>query len=87
MASFINDFLGMSFFSYIYLNFPGNPIAIGIAYLIALILSQSTLNPVLDILKTMTGVMPSSELIPRIIALIAGGLTGLEVYKRMKIKF
>ena len=87
MNSFINDFFGMWLFTYIFLNFPGQPVAIAIAYLIAIVLSKATLNPILDIIKVMTGVMPASEIMPRIISLLAGGLAGLELYKRMKIRF
>lgn len=88
MYNYLVEFLGTVFFVYIILA-TGNPLAIGAAFALILLLtsniSQGFLNPAISIVMVSVGKLDSKELIPYIIAQTLGALVALEIYKRVKI--
>ena len=85
MYNYIVEFLGTIFFVYVILA-TGNPLAIGAAYALVLLLtyriSSASINPVVTITMAAAGKIPPSEIIPYCIVRILGGLVALEIYKR-----
>jgi len=88
MREYLVEFLGTTFFVYVILA-TGNPLAIGAALALVILLTQSIsrgyLNPAISIVMASSGVISTSELIPYCIAQILGALVALEVYKRYKM--
>ena len=88
MYKYFVEFLGTTFFVYIVLA-TGNPLAIGAALALAILLTSNIsggyINPAVSIVMAASGKIPTSELIPYIIAQVFGGLIALEIYKRYKI--
>lgn len=88
MQKYLAEFLGTFFFVYVILA-TGNPLAIGAALALVLILSNQIsgghVNPAVSIVMASSGKISTSELMPYIIAQILGGLVALEVIKRWKI--
>jgi glycerol uptake facilitator-like aquaporin len=82
------EFLGTTFFIYIILA-TGNPLAIGAALAITILLIRNVsgghLNPAVSIVMAAAGKLPNNELIPYCLAQILGGLVALEIYKRYKL--
>ena len=88
MNKFIVEFLGTLFFLYVILV-TGNALAIGAALAIAILIGGSisggNFNPAVTIMMTVAGKQPINDLVPYIIAQVAGGLVALELYKRVKV--
>jgi aquaporin Z len=88
MQKYLVEFLGSLFFIYVILA-TGNPLAIGAAFALAVLLTQNIsggyLNPAVSITMAAAGTIPTSELIPYCLAQIMGGLVALEFYKRFKV--
>jgi glycerol uptake facilitator-like aquaporin len=82
------EFLGTTFFIYIILA-TGNPLAIGAALAITILLIRNVsgghLNPAVSIVMAAAGKLPNNELIPYCLSQILGGLVALEIYKRYKL--
>lgn len=85
---YLAEFLGTLFFVYIILA-TGNAIAIGAALAIAIMvagtISGGHINPAVSIAMVAAGKMSSSDLLPYILAQIAGGMVALELFKRVKL--
>ena len=64
----------------------GNPIAIGAALALAILLSMNIsgghINPAVSLVMASIGKIETNELIPYILAQLFGGLVALEIYKR-----
>lgn len=88
MQKYLAEFLGTLFFVYVILA-TGNPLAIGAALALVLILSGQIsgghINPAVSLVMASSGKISTSELMPYIIAQILGGLVALEIIKRWKI--
>ena len=88
MNKYLIEFLGTLFFLYVILA-TGNWIAIGAALAIAVLIggpiSGGSYNPAVTVMMVAAGKFPRSDLIPYILAEIAGGLAALELYKRVKL--
>ena len=88
MHQYLAEFLGAVFFIYVILA-TGNPIAIGAALTLAILLTSKIsgghINPAVSITMASFGKLPKNELIPYCLAQILGGLVALEIYKRYKI--
>lgn len=88
MREYLVEFLGTTFFVYVILA-TGNPLAIGAALALVILMTQSIshgfLNPAISIVMASSGVISTAELIPYCIAQILGALVALEVYKRYKM--
>ena len=88
LNKYFAEFLGTLFFVYIVLA-TGNAIAIGaalaIAVMIAGTISGGHINPAVSVAMVAAGKMSSSDLLPYILAQIAGGMVALELFKRVKL--
>lgn len=86
MNKYLVEFLGTMFFIYVIIA-TGNPLAIGaaliIAITVALKISGGNFNPAVTIALVMGNKMPFSDMIPYILAQVAGGLAALELYKKL----
>ena len=88
MNKLFGEFLGTLLFIYVILA-TGSPIPIGIALIVVIMLfgsfSGGHFNPAVTVAQVAKGALPASELLPYIVAQVAGGLAALELYKRVKI--
>jgi len=88
MKKYLVEFLGTVFFLYVILA-SGNAVAIGAALAIAILvggsISGGNFNPAVSIMMVAAGKLPANDLIPYILAQVAGGLVALELYKRVKL--
>jgi glycerol uptake facilitator-like aquaporin len=86
MNKYLAEFVGTLFFLYVTIAV-GNPLAIGAALVIALMIvspiSGGHLNPAISVMMMSAGKLPSSDLLPYILAQIMGGLVALELYRRI----
>jgi glycerol uptake facilitator-like aquaporin len=88
MYNYLVEFIGAAFFIYVILA-TGNPIAIGAALALIILLtgpiSGGHINPAVTIVMASAGQLPVSEIVPYSVAQIMGGLVALEIYKRFKL--
>jgi len=93
---YMAEFLGTLFFLYVILAVvsrttnpmaDGIPIGIGLAIPIMIFgaISGGNFNPAVSVMMVARGTLPSSDLLPYVIAQIAGGLVALELHKRVKL--
>ena len=88
MNKFIAEFFGSMFFLFVILA-TGSAFPIGAALAVAILLfgkySGGHFNPAVSVMMVAAGKLQSSNLLPYILAQVAGGLVALEVHKRVKI--
>ena len=88
MYKYLAEFLGAVFFIYIILA-TGNPLAIGAALALAILvtapISGGHINPAVTITMAAAGKIPSVEIIPYCVSQILGGLVAFELFKRFKL--
>ena len=88
MNKFVAEFLGTLFFLYVILA-TGNPLAIGLALTVAIMAvgksSGGHFNPAVSVMMAAAGKLPMGNLLPYIVAQIAGGLAALELHKRVRL--
>jgi glycerol uptake facilitator-like aquaporin len=88
MYNYLVEFIGATLFIYVILA-TGNPLAIGAALALIILVTSSIsgghINPAVSIAMTAAGKLPTSDLIPYVVAQAAGGLVALELYKRWKL--
>jgi len=88
MYNYLVEFLGTTFFVYIILA-TGNPLAIGAALALVILLTMNVsggfLNPAVTIAMVSAGKLPTNDIIPYCAAQIFGALVALEIYKRFKL--
>lgn len=84
---YLVEFLGSIFFVYVILA-TGNPLAMGAALALAIVLTKNVsggyVNPAVTITMAAAGKMQTDEILPYCIAQIFGGLVALEIYKRVR---
>ena len=87
MNKYIAEFLGTLFFLYVILA-TGSAVPIGLALMAAILIlgpySGGNFNPAVSIMMVASGKMPAADLLPYVIAQVAGGLVALELWKRVK---
>jgi aquaporin Z len=85
MLKLIVEFLGTMLLSFVIFSSGGNYIAIGVAFAIAILLggpiSGAAYNPAIAIAMFYAKKLSVTDLVPYIIAEIAGGVAGYEVFK------
>lgn len=88
LNKYLVEFLGTLFFVYIILA-TGNAIAIGAAMAIIVMvggsISGGNFNPAVSVAMVAAGRLSSSDLLPYVLAQVAGGLVALELFKRVKL--
>ena len=87
MNKYLVEFLGTLFFLYVILA-TGNALAIGAALTFVILvggaISGGNFNPAVSIMMAAAGKLPANDVIPYILAQVAGGLVALELFKRVK---
>ena len=89
LKKLVVEFLGTLFFLYVIIA-TGSPIAIGAALAIAILvggsISGGNFNPAVSIMMHMAGKLSLKELLPYIVAQVAGGIVALQLHKAIKLK-
>jgi glycerol uptake facilitator-like aquaporin len=87
MYKYLAEFSGTLFFIYVILA-TGNPLAIGAALALAILMTSNIsgghINPAVTITMAAYGKIDTTEILPYILAQVFGGLVALELYKRYK---
>jgi aquaporin Z len=88
MQKYLVEFLGTLFFVYIILA-TGNPLAIGAALALAILvtsdISGGHINPAVTITMAAAGKLPTTEIVPYCVSQILGGLVALQIFQQYKI--
>jgi glycerol uptake facilitator-like aquaporin len=88
MQKYLVEFLGTLFFVYIILA-TGNPLAIGAALALAILVTRDVsgghINPAVTITMAAAGKIPTTEIIPYCVSQILGGLVALQIFQQYKI--
>ncbi len=88
MNKYLVEFLGTMFFLYVIMA-TGNALAIGAALTLVILvggaISGGNFNPAVSVMMAAAGKLPTNEVVPYILAQVAGGLVALELYKRVKV--
>jgi glycerol uptake facilitator-like aquaporin len=86
MNKYLVEFLGTLFFLYVILA-TGKAVPIGLALMIVILLggkiSGGNFNPAVSIMMAAAGKLQMQDLMPYILAQVAGGLAALELYRRL----
>lgn len=86
MNKYLVEFLGTLFFLYVILA-TGKAVPIGLALMIVILLggkiSGGNFNPAVSIMMAAAGKLQMHDLMPYILAQVAGGLAALELYRRL----
>ena len=86
LQKYLVEFIGTFFFLYVIIS-TGNPLAIGGALALSAFLggkiSGGNFNPAVTLMMAAAKKLPQSDVIPYIVAQIAGGLLALELYRRI----
>lgn len=84
---YLVEFFGTCFFVFIILA-TGNPLAIGAALALAIMLAKDIsgghMNPAVSVTMASLGKLPMPDLLPYVLAQVFGGLVALEIYKRVQ---
>jgi aquaporin Z len=87
MNKFLVEFLGSLFFIFIILAI-GNPIAIGSALTLAILLggkiSGGHFNPAVSTTMAMAGKLPVNDLALYVLSQVAGGAVAFQLHKRIR---
>ena len=88
MNKYLAEFLAATFFIYVIL-LTGNAFAVGAALAIAVFvtakISGGHVNPAVSIVMTLAGKLPVSDLLPYVVAQVAGGVTALLAFRFIKL--
>jgi len=88
MNKYVVEFLGTLFFLYVILA-TGEPLAIGLALVVAIMLggkiSGGNFNPAVSVMMAAAGKLKMHDLLPYVVAQIAGGLAAWELHRRVKL--
>jgi glycerol uptake facilitator-like aquaporin len=88
MQKYLVEFLGTLFFVYIILA-TGNPLAIGAALALAILVTRDVsgghINPAVTITMAAAGKLPTTEIVPYCVSQILGGLVALQIFQQYKI--
>ena len=88
MNKYVVEFLGTLFFLYVILA-TGQAFAIGLALTVAIMVggkvSGGNFNPAVSVMMAAAGKLSMKDLLPYIVAQVAGGLAALELYKRVRL--
>ncbi len=87
MNKYLVEFLGTLFLVFVIFA-TGNYLAIGAALAIAVVvggaISGGAFNPAVAVAMMYAGKLPRSDLLPYVVAQIAGALAGLELFRMVK---
>lgn len=87
MNKYVVEFLGTLFFLYVILA-TGQALAIGLALTVAIMvggkISGGNFNPAVSVMMAAAGKLSMKDLLPYVVAQVAGGLAALELHKRVR---
>jgi len=87
MYNYLAEFTGTLFYIYVIVA-TGNPLAIGAALALSMLLTANIsgghLNPATTIVMASLGKIGTNDIVPYILAQVFGGLVALEIFKRYK---
>ena len=88
MNKYLVEFLGTMFFLYVILA-TGKALPIGLALAIAIMvggkISGGNFNPAVSVMMAAAGKLPMQDVLPYVVAQVAGGLVALELYRRVRV--
>ena len=88
MQKYLVEFLGTLFFLYVILA-TGDAFAIGAALAIVILIGGSisggNFNPAVTLMMFSAGKLPQKDVMPYIVAQVAGGLAAYQLYTRVKV--
>ena len=88
MNKYVVEFLGTLFFLYVILA-TGQALAIGLALTVAIMvggkISGGNFNPAVAVMMAAAGKLSMKDLLPYVVAQVAGGLAALELHKRVRL--
>lgn len=88
MNKYLVEFLGTLVFLYVILA-TGSAVPIGLALTAVIMaggnISGGNFNPAVSVMMVAAGKLSKKDLVPYIVAQVAGGLAALELYKRVKM--
>ena len=88
MNKYVVEFLGTLFFLYVILA-TGHALAIGLALTVAIMvggkISGGNFNPAVSVMMAAAGKLSMKDLLPYVVAQVAGGLAALELHKRVRL--
>ena len=88
MYKYLAEFLGALFFMYVIIA-TGNPLAIGAALALAILMTASIsgghINPAVTIAMAAAGKLDVNEIIPYTLSQVFGALVAVQVYMRFKL--
>jgi glycerol uptake facilitator-like aquaporin len=88
MYKYLAEFLGTLFLVYVIVA-TGNPIAIGAAFALAILLTANIsgghINPAVTIAMASAGKIDVSEIVPYVISQVFGALVALQIYMKYKL--
>lgn len=88
MNKYLVEFLGTLVFLYVILA-TGSAVPIGLALTAVIMaggdISGGNFNPAVSVMMVAAGKLSKKDLVPYVVAQVAGGLTALELYKRVKM--
>ena len=83
---YVCEFLGTMFYLYVMMA-SGKPLAVAAALLVVLMMvgpiSGAHVNPAVTIMMANAGKLQMNDVLPYILAQVAGGLAALELYRKM----
>ena len=86
MNKYFVEFIGTLFFLYVIMA-TGKPLAIGAALVVAILLggpiSGGHFNPAVTVMMAAAKKLSMSDVLPYVLAQVAGGLAAFEIYKRV----
>ena len=89
MNKYLVEFVGSLLFMFVIISV-GNPLAIGAALALCIIvggkISGGNFNPAVSIMMVAAKKLPSSDLLPYILAQVFGGLCAYEISKRLPLR-
>ena len=85
---YLAEFVGTMFLLLVILSTGGEALAVGAALAIAIMVvgkvSGGHLNPAVTVMMAVAKKMNSNDVLPYIVAQVAGGLVALELHKRLR---
>ena len=86
MNKYVAEFLGTMFLLYVILA-TGKPVAIGLSLIVGIMMigniSGAHLNPAVSVMMVLGGRLSTKELVPYVLAQLAGSVVALELFKRL----
>ena len=83
---YVCEFLGTMFYLYVMMA-SGKPLAVAAAILVVMMMvgpiSGAHVNPAVTIMMANAGKLQMNDVLPYILAQVAGGLAALELYRKM----